>query len=251
MNRTKNHSIAHKVLARIFKKGGDTLWSYREFSDLDPLAVAAALSRLHKAGTIKRLRRGVYYHPQSTIFGESKPNPETTTDAILRAANVTSVASGPNSYNRLGLTTQVSGAVTRVTDRRIRRRSVLGVPLKTEVRSKDSLKGITSTERTFLDSLRHLDRIPDTTPAVSLERLSRLLKEKVVSFDRLAHFARNEPPRVRAMLGAIGESVRAEKPERVDAKALKQLRSTLNPLSTYKIRGLPHSLPQSAHWNLS
>jgi predicted transcriptional regulator of viral defense system len=215
------------------------------------LSVAAALSRLHKAGTIKRLRRGVYYHPKSSVFGESKPNPETATDAILRAGKVTSVAGGPNSYNLLGLTNQVSGAMTRVADRRVRRRSVLGVPLKVEVRPGNSLKGVTAVERTFLDSLRHLQHIPDTTPAATLNRLRELLKNKTVSFTRLARFAQNEPPRVRALLGAVGESAQADQPEIIDGTALHHLRTSLNPLSAYKVHGLAHALPQSAAWNIS
>jgi hypothetical protein len=138
--------------------------------------------------------------------------------------------------------------MTRTADRRLRRTSVLNVPIKIEVRSKSSLKDMMPTERAFLDSLCHLAHIPDTTPAETLERLSRLLKHKVVSFDRLYRLARNEPPRVRALLGALGESIGTSD---IDPKSLDKLRSTLNPLTTYKLHGAAQSLTTRSRWNLT
>lgn len=46
-------------------------------------------------------------------------------------------------------------------------------------------------------------------------------------FAKLAEAAMQEPPRVRAMLGALGQEARIRKPELV------KLRSSLNPLSRY------------------
>jgi hypothetical protein len=251
VNKTKGNSIAHKVLIRIERKGGDTFWSFRDFGGLDGAAVAMALSRLFRAGTLTRIRRGVYYHPKKTVFGDSKPNPEVATDAILRAANIPAVASGATSYNRLGLTTQMAGTMTRATDRRIRRRSVLDVPLRIKIRSRDSLRHAESTERVFLDSLRDLGRIPDTTPSETLGRLGNLVKNKVVSFDRLARLARHEPPRVRALLGALGETVKKAEPRSVEEKSLNTLRATLHPLSTYNLQGAAGSLETAHRWQLT
>jgi hypothetical protein len=218
---------------------------------LDASSVAAALSRLFRAGTLKRIRRGVYYHPKKTVFGESKPNPEAAADAILHAANIPALASGTSSYNRLGITNQVAGTMTRVADRRIRRRSVLDVPFKVEVRSKDSLRHVTPTERVFLDSLRHLGHIPDTTPLDTLNRLGNLLENKTVSFDRLARAARYEPPRVRALLGALGETVKKREPRGIEERFLDKLRSTLHPLSTYNLHGAARSLEAAPRWKLA
>ena len=51
----------------------DKLWSFEDFANLDPLAVAAALSRLNKTGELRRVRRGLYHRPQTTAFGASSP----------------------------------------------------------------------------------------------------------------------------------------------------------------------------------
>ena len=250
MNRTRESSIARKVLDRISRKGGDTFWSFADFSDLDALPVAAALSRLSREGLLKRIRRGVYYYPKKTSFGESKPDPEAALDAILKVTKATSVPGGSGAFHRLGLTTQMAGTMTRSADRRLRRRSVLGVPVKIALRSKESLEDITPTERTFLDSLRHLSHIPDTSPEVTLERLRGLLTDGTVSFDRLAKSALNEPARVRALLGALAETVSLRKPALIKAKALGRLRSSLNPLTTYRLNGAARSLKNHSRWNL-
>ncbi len=50
--------------------------------------------------------------------------------------------------------------------------------------------------------------------------------------------AETEPPRVRAMLGAIGETIGK------DARILKHIRASLNPLSRFdfgKLTALPHA----------
>lgn len=250
MNRARSHSIAHKVWSRIARKGGDTFWSFRDFSDLSALSVAATLSRLSRRGSLRRIHKGVYYHPKSTVFGESKPDPERAADAILHALDVPSMAGGSGSYNRLGITSQVSGVISRLASRRVRLNSVLNIPLKIEIRPKESLTGITVAERTFLDVLRNINRIPDTTPDKTLARLGTLLETKTLSFGRLASFASTEPPHVRALLGALGESVRSNAPKRIPLKSLDHLRSSLNGLTTYNLRRAAQSLPSHSRWNL-
>jgi hypothetical protein len=51
-------------------------------------------------------------------------------------------------------------------------------------------------------------------------------------YERLARAALSEPPRVRAMLGAIGQELH------VSPKTLQQLRDSLNPLSRFDFGGL-------------
>lgn len=57
-------------------------------------------------------------------------------------------------------------------------------------------------------------------------------------FERLLKVAESEPPRVRAMLGAIGEQLGKNR------ATLKQLRDSLNPFSRFAfgaLAGLPHA----------
>ncbi|HEX5829561.1 MAG TPA: DUF6088 family protein [Gemmatimonadaceae bacterium] len=209
--------------------------------------IAAALSRLVKAGELARVRRGVYYRPKRTVFGLSTPDPEALADAVLRARGEAPLPSGVGAYNRLGLTTQVSGAVTRATRRRAAPAAVGRVTLYATPRPLDAQKGIRPEERTALDALRDITRIPDARPEDVLRRLGMLVRAGELHYVRLARYARAEPPRVRALLGALGEELRhANVGRRVPAEVLDELRETLNPLTSFVIRGARAALPHAA-----
>jgi hypothetical protein len=247
LNRFKDESIAHAVRSRILRAGPDRLWTYADFRGLNRIAVAAALSRLAKTGELRRVRRGVYYRPKPSLFGPSKPDPAALTDAVLRARGERPVASGVEAYSSLGLTTQVSGAVSRATRRRVARNAVPGVRFHASPRPLDAQKGIRSEERTALDALRDIARIPDARPAEILRRLAMLIRSGDLDYVRLAKYARVEPPRVRALLGALGEELRhANAGRRVPLEVLEELREGLNPLSTFRIPGARDALPHAA-----
>lgn len=251
MNRPKARSVAHAVRSRIIRGGEDRLWTYADFPRLDRMAVAAALSRLARAGDITRVRRGVYYRPKATRFGPSRPDPESLVDAVLRQRGAGGVPSGPGQYNRLGLTTQVAGAVTRATPRRVPRAPVPGVAVYAAERPLGRQRGIRPAERTALDALRDVTRIPDASPREVLRRLKTLLRSGQLDFARLARFARAEPPRVRALLGALGADLRTEGAARaVPASALAELRAGLNPLTAFRLRGVHDVLRHAAAWRI-
>lgn len=75
------------------------------------------------------------------------------------------------------------------------------------------------------------------------ETVGRLLAavNKSGRFGRLCRVASSEPPRVRAMLGAIGQQLRRSPRE------LGRLRSTLNPLSKFDFGKLA-ALKHAAEW---
>jgi len=87
--------------------GGERLWQLEDFRDLSFAAVAQALSRLKREGTLERLSKGVYYRTRDTAFGKSRPNP--TTIQKLAAKHKTVFPSGIAAANLLGFTTQTAG----------------------------------------------------------------------------------------------------------------------------------------------
>lgn len=241
--RSKAESVAAKILQRVLRGGGDRLWGMRDFLDLDTATaagVAATLSRLSREGCLRRIRRGVYYRPGKTAFGETQPATEAVAGFLLRDRKA--VRTGE--FSRLGLTTQMTNVLTSASDRTVRMKGVGGVGLRFVNRPLALQKGIRAGERTVLDSLRMLEKIPDSTPEQVLSRLVSLIKRGKLDFDRLARFAREEPPRVRALLGAIGETAG------VDAAKLSGLRKSLNPITTYRIAGAASVLKKSAAWNI-
>ncbi len=252
MNRPRKHSIASLVRDRILRGGPDSLWTYTDFPGVDRLALAAALSRLTKEGLLIRVRRGVYYRPKATLFGTSRPDPERLVDAVIRQRGDRAVPSGVEHYSRLGLTTQVSGAITRAAHRRGPRNVVPGLPVRITSRPLDRQRGIRPEERVALDALREVSRIPDSSPREVLLRLKTLIRSGRLDFVRLARFARAEPPRVRALLGALGDDIRADSPDcaAVPFDALESLREGLNPLTTYRVPGTSGVLKYATRWRI-
>lgn len=248
MNKSKAESIASKILARIQKRGGDNLWTFKDFSDLPSMPVAAALSRLSKAGVLERLHKGVYYFPMTTTFGKSRPDPERVAEATLSINGTRSVKSGFSQFNRLGLTTQVSGAMTLATDRRVRKKKILGVPIRSSTRRLEEQKHITTEERAILEALRNIHGIPDTKPADVLKRIGSMIKANKFNLNHLTQFALSEPPRVRGLLGALIEFHRPSSPSK--ARLLSLLRKNINGLSTFRIPGVAETLPTAADWRI-
>ena len=92
----------------------------------------------------------------------------------------------------------------------------------------------------LLDFLRQGGRTSELSPQETVDRILALCSEKG-RFDRLLAIADSEPPRVRALLGAIGETI-GKKP-----RALASLRASLNPLSHFDF-GILAALPNARTW---
>lgn len=76
-------------------------------------ALRKSLSRMVRAGEIRRFQKGIYYIPEKTIFGESTLNPA---DVIRRKylgdeKNPCGVLTGLSLLNKWGLTTQVPNVI--------------------------------------------------------------------------------------------------------------------------------------------
>jgi hypothetical protein len=240
MNRARHDSIASEVARRILRGPSKKLWSFRDFSDLDSMPVAAALSRLSRAGKLRRVRRGIYYRPKVTAFGESRPDPATVADAVLRRRKSIPLSG----YNRLGLTTQVSNDMVRAVERPTRIKPVRGIVMRTVTRPISRQKGITADERLALDALRNIHRIPDASTPSAVKRIKTLVANNRLNMVRLARFARAEPPRVRALLGAIAEDVGNH------GSTAEILRQNLNPLTTYRVPGISAALKNASNWHI-
>jgi DNA-binding transcriptional ArsR family regulator len=224
-------SVASAVRETI-SHSADKIWTYADFSDMPSAAVSQALSRLYREGLVKRVRKGVYYRPQRTILGESKVSPAALSSKLL------SSYARPTGYTAariLGLTTQVPAEPSYAVSKTKAPASVAGV--KVTVRRPVSSISISTREAAILEFLRERGEASELSPEETVRRLLRIIKEPG-QFARLAEAAMQEPPRVRAMLGALGQEARARKAELV------KLRSSLNPLSRYgfgRLRSMKHA----------
>jgi len=84
-------------------------------------AVDQALSRLHRAGALLRIGRGVYVRPIEGRFGKRAPAPAKVVEGLSRSTGETIAPHGASAANGLGLSTQVPVRPIYLTSGRSRR----------------------------------------------------------------------------------------------------------------------------------
>jgi hypothetical protein len=200
--------------------------------------VAQALSRLARQGQLRRLGKGLYYRPRQTAFGPSLPNP-----ALLRALPVPHKAvfpAGLAAANRLGFTTQNPARVELATDGLSLPRLLVGKEAVVHTRRPAAWRALSETDAALLDFLRNRGATGELSPQETVEKLLGCFREPG-RLARLLAVALSEPPRVRAMLGAIGQQLGQP------GNVLARLRSSLNPLSRFDF-GILAALAHGREW---
>jgi hypothetical protein len=220
------------------ERGGERVWRYEDFSRVPFSALAQTLSRLTRQGKLQRLSKGVYYRGRQTTLGRSLPNPA----AIQRLAtrHRTVFPAGVAAANLLGFTTQSAGRSEVATSGFRLPRKLLGDETIVHTRRPEAWVGLSAADAALLDFLRRGGKTSELTAKETVSRLLRLFRERG-RFERLLKIVCTEPPRVRAMLGAVGEAL-GRRP-----RALGQLRASLNPLSRFDF-GLLSALPAAKRW---
>jgi hypothetical protein len=220
------------------ERGGERLWRLEDFAGVPMSAVAQALSRLTRQGTVQRLSKGVYYCGRRTAFGRSLPNPAGIRKLAARRKTV--FPAGVAAANLLGFTTQTAGTSEIATSASSLPRKLVGAETVIHTRRPEAWAGLSETEAALLDFLRRGGRTSELSPAETARRLVTLFRHPR-RFERVLKVAATEPPRVRAMLGAIGEELGKSR------GALNSLRASLNSLSRYDF-GLLKALPTADRW---
>jgi hypothetical protein len=222
--------VRRQVLA-----GGERFWRHEDFEGLSPSGVATALSRLVRDGELLRVRKGVYFRPRPTVIGLSVPAASGAVASSLRAPLH---PAGLSAANLLGLSTQNPARREYATSASDPPTALAGSRVRT--RRPRSRATLTAEEGALLELLRDRAATSDLPPATTTQRLQELLSDRG-RFARLARAATDEPPRVRAMLGALGELTGAEEQQ------VRELRKSLNPLSRFDF-GVLSALPNARSW---
>ena len=118
-------SIDSLILRRIRKLKPGTIFTPRDLASLGPrTAIASALSRYLKAGTLKQPARGLYQVPEThPLLGELRASPDQIATALAGKHRLKLQPSGAYAANLLGLSDQVPQRVVYLTDgtpRRVR-----------------------------------------------------------------------------------------------------------------------------------
>lgn len=221
-------STAEDVRNQI-ENGGERIWRLDDFENMPFTAVAQTLSRLSKRGVIRRISKGLYYRPRKTPFGESKPSPSQFHSLNIQRKEV--FPAGNAASNLLGFTTQNAAKIEVATNGLSLPRSIVGQDTIIHTRRPESWKNLSTKDAALLDFLRQGGKTSELSPKETVKQLLKHFDEKH-QFERLIQVAESEPPRVRAILGAIGQQIGCQK------DILVTLRRSLNPLSKFNFGNL-------------
>ncbi len=103
-------SLEDRITSSVIRRGRGCVFFGEDFLPFgSPEAVRQALSRLARAGTIRRIGIGLYHFPaiNEKLGGELPPSMDTVAHAIARRTGSKIVATGAQAANLLGLSTQV------------------------------------------------------------------------------------------------------------------------------------------------
>ncbi|MGE0528979.1 MAG: DUF6088 family protein [Bdellovibrionales bacterium] len=237
-------TVTDIVRTKIKRKGPGSTFSYSDFEGLSFIAVAKALSRFTKEGWLVRVRKGIYHFPKETALGKTMPRLNDllektpwTHGLILTGSSATSSSA---SYN-LGITTQVPAEIVLIGDYPNRTMDLAGTKIKTRRRNTAHLKHLGETEFDILETIRRINK----TPGADAGEVITAIKKHVLKCDvkSLAHAALKEPPRVRAVLGAMLDEIIKYR------KLSVPLKKSLNPLTTYNL-GLAKYLAHADAWGI-
>lgn len=216
-------SFAKAVRDQI-EAGGERIWRLTDFENMPLTAVAQALSRLFRLGKIQRLGKGLYYTPRKTAFGPSKPNPSQLRSIPIIGKGI--FPAGCAAANLLGFSTQHAAKLEIATNGLSLPRLLVGKETIIHTRRPESWQELSDIDAAILDFLRQRGSSSEFSPEKTVDKLLKHLLE-ARRFKLLLQIATSEPPRVRAILGAIGQELGYSE------KQLMRLRNSLNPLSRF------------------
>ena len=239
--------VTDKIVAKINRIDTGDVFGYDTLgltSD-EIIAGSKALSRLVDKGVIKRARKGYYYKPKTSVFGEQKPREDALLFLYLfEKKKQVAYITGTRLYNRLGLTTQVPSSIRIASlDKQVKGKvgNVVIKPAKSYVKvTSDTIKYLE-----LLDVIKDLNTIPDLQKSDGLV----YLKKVIYNFDtteikKLVTYGTAYPPKVRALLGALLEAMN------IATANLSLLKKSINPSSSYEYGITPKMLSTANSWNI-
>lgn len=179
-------SIEKKITNRIYGRGRGCVLTPNDFLDIGSRqAVGLALHRLTKAGTLRRVARGLYYFPKSNrLLGELSPSVDAIAKAISARDQVKLQPFGGYAANLLGLSEQVPAKVVFQTSGSARKLKVGKLSIELHPSSSRAMATAGRTSGLVISALRFMGKNQLDDKAVmrlravlSLEDRHRLFKD--------------------------------------------------------------------------
>lgn len=170
--------MADRIMKRVRAKGRGWVFTPRHFVDFGTRgAVDMALSRLAKAGDIRRVDRGIYDYPrQHDKLGALRPDPDSLAAALATQSGDSLAPSGAAAANSLGLSTQVPAKASYATSGRSRTKRTGGRSLTLRHSRAPVLDNATDSANAVVQALAYLGK--DQVDAEVIARFARRMDDK-------------------------------------------------------------------------
>lgn len=170
--------MADRIMKRVRAKGRGWVFTPRHFVDFGTRgAVDMALSRLAKAGDIRRVGRGIYDYPrQHDKLGALSPDPDSLAAALAAQSGDSLAPSGAVAANSLGLSTQVPAKASYATNGRSRTKRAGGRSLTLRHSRAPVLDDATDSANAVMQALAYLGK--DQVDADAIARFARRMDDK-------------------------------------------------------------------------
>ena len=183
-------SIEKKIVSRIYSKDVGWVFTPNHFIDLGSrTAVAQALVRLVRVGTIRRLAHGLYDYPEKhPTLGELPANYERIAQALAGRDNLRIQPSGAYAANLLGLTEQVPARIVFLTDGANRTVQINKQQLALKRTTPKNMATAGRVSGLVIQALRYLgqDNVDDKIIGILKKRLSSDDKRQLINDLRFA-----------------------------------------------------------------
>ena len=207
-------------------------------------AASKKIERLIASGILKRVSKGVFYKPKQTVFGILQPNEtELLKQYLFKSGQRIAYITGTRLYHQMGLTTQIPATIVIASPHRRAFVSIGNLRIK-PVKSYVKVTNDNYELLGFLDAIKDLKHIPDWDAKSVLTLLMNQLKAFAQpQITELLQYSFEYPPRVRALLGALLDTIGI-------VLELSALQKSLNPLTKYNYGLQNNILPNAIQWNL-
>jgi len=171
-------SLHKKIKARINRRGRGWVFTPKDFLSLgNRAAVDQVLSRMLRAGEVRRLDRGLYDFPGThPVLGLLAPDPDKIAQALARCTGDSIQVSGARAANLLGLSTQVPAKLEYLTTGPAKTRKIGRQEIRLKRMPASIPKGLVTGAALVLSALLYLGRGGVTSSVV--DRLQKRLPQK-------------------------------------------------------------------------
>lgn len=240
-------SIINSIRQQVERLEPGSIVTYRDFdvpADALPVLIKA-LSVFYREGMLKRITKGMYYKQEHSEFGPLALSMSKLLEKLLHEQkDKIAYMTGPNVYNTLFLTTQLSTESVIATDRP---RAPIAIKKNRIrfVRSRLSVLPSTSILAQVLDAIVDIREIPAASPTqTAFVLVGQLRKLSPDERRELVEISSVYPPSTRAILGILLEQLGEE-------ALCKEVQSSLNPVSKFKLGFDLSCFPTSLNWNIA